>query len=49
MKVFIVFRTYSNGATWRDEVHCVRESREEAEKALSGLESGYISDYDTAK
>lgn len=46
MKVFVVFKTKSNGTSWRDEVHCVRETREEAEKALSGI-NGYITDYDT--
>lgn len=49
MKVYVVFKTRSNGASWRDEVHCVRETREAAEKALKGLKEGYITDYDTAK
>lgn len=47
MTVYVVFETFSNGAIWRDEVHCVRETIEEAEKALEGIGSGYISDYST--
>ena len=47
MKVYVVFKTKSNGTKWHDEVHCVRESKADAEKALKDLQNGYICDYDT--
>lgn len=46
MKVYVVFKTRNNGAHYRDEVHCVRETQEAAERARAAV-GGYICDYDT--
>lgn len=46
MKVYIVFKTKSNGTTWHGEVHKVCKDKEKAESIKNGLTGGYVCDYD---